>query len=183
MRKIDRGPMQKQFNREKAIEALLFVADQESDLYTALKAIYIADKEHLKKFGRTMFNETYCALPKGPVPSNLYDYIKDVRGDGVRKFSPELHNQLSQTFTASIRSIHGKRKANELYLSKSEIECLQLGIKVLHGKSFQEVKDLTHDNAFNKSPKNGKMNLEDIIEQLPNSKNLLEYVKEKSSLK
>ena len=46
------------------------------DYFHLFKIIYFADREHYATYGRRIICDTFCALPKGPVPSFLYDAIK-----------------------------------------------------------------------------------------------------------
>ena len=39
----------------------------------ALKLVYIADRYHLRKYGRLITNDTYFAMNYGPVPSGTKD--------------------------------------------------------------------------------------------------------------
>ena len=67
---------------EKAQQAILYIADalpEQENMYKVLKVIYFADKEHLFKFGRFIFGESYTAMQHGPVPSNSYDLVKKIR--------------------------------------------------------------------------------------------------------
>lgn len=171
--------MKKSFDSQKAIEALVYIANMQHDLYSALKAVYFADKEHLRLFGRQMFNETYKAFEKGPAPSTLYDYLKCVRGDGVVYIyiAPEITKRLIDSLSATRTTVRAKREPNLDYLSKSEIQCLQKGLSVVAGKDFESIKNLSHDSAYNKTRRNRPMALEDIVDTLPNSELILDYIK------
>ena len=78
------------FDVDKAIEVLLYVAEQTHDMYNVLKSLYFADQEHLRLYGRLICGDDYYALDYGPVPSGLYDLIKDVRDKRPRGTDPRL---------------------------------------------------------------------------------------------
>lgn len=64
------------FNYKKATQALNYLATKEGgkiDKMKALKLIYLADRYHLRKYGRLITNDTYFAMTYGPVPSSLKD--------------------------------------------------------------------------------------------------------------
>lgn len=168
--------MKRSFDSQKAIEALVYVANKEHDAYSALKAIYFADKKHLELYGRQMFNETYKAFENGPAPSTLYDYLKSVRGDGVVFFAPEMTKNLKDSLSATKRTVHSKREPNLEYLSNSEIKCLEFGLSIVAGKNFEWIKQKSHDSAHEKTPLNKPIALEDIINTLPNSDFILDYL-------
>jgi uncharacterized phage-associated protein len=76
------------FNVHKAIEVILYFAEKEKivnrmdiDLIKIHKYCYYAEKEHLIRYLKPIFGDTYCALPEGPVPSMVYDILKWCRGD------------------------------------------------------------------------------------------------------
>lgn len=46
------------------------------DYFHLFKILYFADRAHYAKYGRRIIQDTFCALPKGPVPSTLFDAIK-----------------------------------------------------------------------------------------------------------
>lgn len=64
------------FNYKKAVQALNFYADAEGgkiNKMKALKLIWLSDRLHLRKFGRPILNDTYLAMPYGPVASGTKD--------------------------------------------------------------------------------------------------------------
>jgi len=63
---------------EKIIAALLYLAHKRPNLdhYQAVKLLYLADKEHLNRYGRPITFDTYSALPYGPVGSIALNFLK-----------------------------------------------------------------------------------------------------------
>lgn len=61
----------------KIIELLLYLAHLKpgADKYQAVKLFYLADREHLIRYGRPITFETYWALPYGPVATNALDLL------------------------------------------------------------------------------------------------------------
>jgi uncharacterized phage-associated protein len=47
------------------------------DLYHLFKIMYFADRAHLAEWGCRITDDNYHALPHGPVPTKLYDDIKN----------------------------------------------------------------------------------------------------------
>jgi uncharacterized phage-associated protein len=168
--------MKKSYDRQKSIEALVYVTNKQHDLYAALKVFYFADKEHLRLFGRQMFNEVYYALKKGPIPSTLYDFLKCVRGDGRTAFNPEVTKELNKSLTATRKTVHAKRESNLEFLSKSEIQCLEFGLLAVAEEDFGTIKNKSHDAAYLKTRLNDPMVLEEIIGTLPNSEMVFDYI-------
>jgi uncharacterized phage-associated protein len=72
------------FDPEKALNLVLYVAGEvpQATFHTISKVIYFADKLHLQRYGRLICGDSYVAMKHGLVPSEIYDMMKDVRGDG-----------------------------------------------------------------------------------------------------
>lgn len=76
--------MKQVFQYEAAVNALLFVLSElggKSDMHKLCKILYFADQRHLSLYGRSITGDTYIAMQYGPVPSNVDDILKAVRGD------------------------------------------------------------------------------------------------------
>jgi uncharacterized phage-associated protein len=64
------------FNYKKTTQALNYLATKQGgkiNKMKALKLIYLADRYHLRKYGRLITNDTYFAMDYGPVPSSAKD--------------------------------------------------------------------------------------------------------------
>lgn len=161
------------FNARKAIEALLYVAEQCPNMYTALKVLYFADKEHLTRYGRFICGDTYVAMRHGPVPSGVYDLIKCARGDGF--YDPDV--DIAGAFRVEGNSIIPCRRPNLDLLSESDKECLDAAIERYGHLSFAELKKLSHsERAFKDSDENDFIPVEAIARSLPEGKLLLDYL-------
>ena len=67
------------FDKQKLTEVVLYILNKTKglDYYHVFKIIYFANIAHLAKYGFPMVSDEFCALPDGPVPSVLYNCIKD----------------------------------------------------------------------------------------------------------
>ena len=161
-----------QFNKTKAIEAILYLAPKvvDSDIYGICKLLYLVDKTSLEKYGRFVFGETYVAMEEGATPSGAYDLLKDA----------------AQTPNSEIR-IEGNdiiplRESNLDCLSESDVECLDQIINV-YGKvpNWRRAID-AHDDAWKRSwDKRGSKKsigipIESIAELLADSDDLIDYL-------
>jgi len=79
------------FDREKAIEATLFMAKllPNPTKHSISKMFYLADKLHLQEYGRLICGDRYIAMEYGPVPSAIYDMMKVAAGQG--RIDPDTH--------------------------------------------------------------------------------------------
>lgn len=67
------------FKIKKAVQALNFIASNHGgkvNKMKALKLIWLADRLHIRKFGRTILNDRYVAMPNGPVASSTRDILE-----------------------------------------------------------------------------------------------------------
>jgi hypothetical protein len=168
------------FDSAKALATIVYLASQlpeRRNLYKVLKAIYRADKQHLHRYGRQIFQETYSALPLGTVPSYAYDVVKHVR-DG--KWRAKMPKQVKQYISVSADDTITALRGPDLgVLSSSDIECLDEAIAFFAPMTFDEVKDNSHeDAAYNATPLNKRIPLETIIlKAVPDGEALLDYLK------
>lgn len=166
----------KSFNAKKAVNALLYVGarlGQPADVYTALKAIYFADTDHLKNFGRTIYGETYSALEHGPVPSASYDLVKVV--GGRMPYAVDAFPGAADALFADRTNIYVKREADIDVFSRSELMSLDRGVERVRGKTFSQIKRMSHDDAWRKSDPNGEIAIESILAMLDPSGALLQH--------
>ena len=80
------------FDYRKATQALNHFALKEGgqiNKMKALKLVYLADRYHLRKYGRLITNDVYFAMPYGAVASGVKDIAEDSAflGMRVRKYS------------------------------------------------------------------------------------------------
>ncbi len=171
--------MRTEFDAEKAIEEILYIAKRTStpDLYSIVKIMYFADKKHLEKYGRFVCNDTYIAMKDGPVPSGAYDIIKHVRGDGY----PCVDKHALSAFKVNPKpdyKIIPSRDANYDLLSESDRECLDESIKEFGSLTFGELKKLSHDKAYESADRNNEIPIEAIAATLKDGDLLIKYLTE-----
>lgn len=129
-------------SKEKTIAALLFICynskDRERDLYSLLKILYFAEKEHLLKYGRTITGDQIVAMKYGPVLSYAYDILKPV-------------NVNSSYFEVEDNVVQALQEPDMGYLSESDVSCLLSSIKVNENLNFTQLKDKSHDASYNEA--------------------------------
>jgi uncharacterized phage-associated protein len=165
------------FNLEKTLNAVLYISEQlkRSDFHKIFKILYFSDREHLMEYGRAITGDTYIAMEYGPVPSNLYDILKSVRGGSYFKDN----GKYSQYFSIEGRDIIKPNvKADLTELSKSEIRHLNNAVEKYADMSMKEITDKSHDYAWSKASVNGEINLEDIILEAGGDSQFADFVKE-----
>ena len=158
--------------------------DDQRDIYSLVKAAYYAQQNHLARYGTPLFKDCICALPFGPVPSNIYNVLKMASGD-----SNELNYHRSDDMHLASDAINfksgrysAKEDPNMDFLSKSDIESLNYGIEKVAKMSFNQIKEDTHgmewNRAFNSKSSLKEMNLLNIAKEGDASSDALRYLED-----
>ena len=168
------------FRKEIAIEAILYIANrvERSDIHKICKILYYADQQHLSKYGRSITGDTYIAMNYGPVPSNVEDIFKAVRGDSVfSQYVEGIRNDSFDFFNKFI--LRPKREADMDYLSESDVECLDMAIAKCKDLSFQQLTDLSHDLAWNNTQRDRAISVKDILREQGDDEEYAEFIAHK----
>ncbi len=78
--------------KQKIIEVVLYILNKAGgmDYYHLFKILYFANQRSLVEWGQLMISDKFCALPHGPVPTELYNAIK-----GQRSVIPNMKNDIN----------------------------------------------------------------------------------------
>ena len=158
--------------------------DGKRDIYSLVKSAYYAQQNHLAQYGTPLFKDCICALPFGPVPSNIYNVLKMASGD-----SNELNYHRSDDMHLASDAINfesgrysAKEDPNMDFLSKSDIESLNYGIEKVAKMSFNQIKEDTHgkewNRAFNSKSSLKEMNILNIAKEGDASSDALRYLED-----
>ncbi len=129
---------------KKATQALNFFAqkkDGKINKMKAIKLIYLADRLHLRKYGRPIVGDIYWAMKLGPVGSRAkriaeLDSMPDEIFSYAKKYiKPGDDNK--QSFS-SLKPVD-----TDLF-SKTDLECLESVYKTFSDKDQFELAELTH---------------------------------------
>jgi hypothetical protein len=125
-----------EINYAKALESILYILSKRPSIkvLNLLQSIYAADKYHLNTHCRPVTGDTYFKTDKGLIPSAIYDMVKD---DPLSLSALEIDKY---PFTRLGQDLRATRSANVYYLSKSDIEALDHGMKEYLDLSFSQVK-------------------------------------------
>lgn len=137
---------------KKTIEALLYICPRlkVSGHYQMMKILYWADKYHLAHYGRTISGDTYYKLEDGPVPTKIYDGIKD-------------RSIIEGNFETKSFICTPVREPDLNYLSESDIEALEFSINKYGQKSYGDLKRLSHDASWEAAREFGPIDFDKFI--------------------
>jgi uncharacterized phage-associated protein len=132
------------FDIRKTIAAVAFLMKQESgelDMFLGLKMLYVADKEALVRWGKTITGDSFVSMPKGPVLSQIYNLFK---GTGSRDNQAEWDAFFSERVN---HSIHLLKDADVGLLSERETEVLEDARKQINSFAPWDVARWLHDTC------------------------------------
>ena len=159
-------------------------APEHRDVYSIVKTAFYAQQNQFVQSGVPLFKDEICALPFGPVPSDVYDILKIARGD---QSEIEFHRndgliEVATSILFDSERFTTKEKPNMDYLSKSDVEAIDLAIKKVAAMSFDEIMKDTHSQEWDKVFNSGKgkkvMDNLNIAREGNASPEMLEYLKE-----
>jgi uncharacterized phage-associated protein len=153
------------FNESKTLEAVVFIAQEWPGItpFFLAKTLFFADRNHLRAYGRPVTGDVYIAMADGPVPSHVYDMVKDnldFFGDPaaiVQAIKIDRGNRHYPKIAAA-------RPPDLDTLSETDIQELRAAIVFCSGRSFTELRGLTHqERAWADAPANSEMNPELLV--------------------
>jgi uncharacterized phage-associated protein len=136
---------------DKIVELLLYLAHRYpgADKYQAVKFFYLADREHLARYGRPITFDNYFALWYGPVASKALDLLegdkwvlKEARIDALPFDTTAGKKNGSDTIFISNPS----RAVNFDLFSKSDIRVFDEILEKYRDSSFHALMKLTHNH-------------------------------------
>ncbi len=162
-----------EFDLGKAIEVVIYIAQKtpQPTFHSISKILYFADKTSLEMYGRFICGETYYAMKHGPVPTNIYDLLKEAATTTAYGFKVENE-----------RRIIPLREAQLEKLSPSDIQCLDQIITIYKDVPFWKRTQDSHDAAWlqawdargNKASQ--IISVESIIELFDDGEELLDHL-------
>jgi Protein of unknown function (DUF4065) len=145
------------------------------------KILYFADKLHIAKYGRTLSGQVYIAMDNGPVPSELYNFIKFVQGVTKDGYYYTDHAQHAGDFIAfELPYFVVPKVAPDMdFLSISAIKALDASIAEDKKRSYKQRTKDSHDDAWHeaRTRKGQKMSVIEIAKVAGANSAMIEYIK------
>lgn len=141
-----------EFDFEVAQAALLYLAGCELpdfDKYRAAKLIFLADREHLLRFGRPITGDTYSAMPYGPTPDRILDLLNGLEMialEGADPMSDEVAELARGLKVSNIdHPVYRAQVSPDMdYLAQTDVIVLDAVASEYGRKSFEELKTFAH---------------------------------------
>ena len=120
-----------------------------------MKLFFFADKTHLEKVGKSIFNHNYTKMPKGPVPMWIYGIIRtSASGADDYDFSNEVNvfntlieaNQVENGFDDGFHYVFkNKVEFDPMFFSKSQIKTLEEVCEQYKYTTATVLSDISHE--------------------------------------
>lgn len=175
------------FEKRKLTEIVLYILNKTKglDYYHVFKIIYFANIAHLAKYGFPMVSDEFCALQDGPVPSALYNCIKNDRYCD-KELQAMLNDNIRQGADDAYYMLEAKREADEDYFSKADMESLNNSIAENANLSYGELRAKSHgeewERAFNSKHGRKVMDIIGMAKDGKASDDMIEYIKDNLSI-
>ena len=170
------------FNKEVSINAVMYILSAlggRCGMHKICKILYFADQMHLSNYSRSITGADYIRMNYGPVPSQVDDMFKAVRGDSFFSNTEEAE-ELEKYFTFYNRYTIVQKKQPDLdYLSETDKECLDAAIAMCKDKNFGELTEMSHGIAWQNTLQDRKMSVKDILREAGDSEEYVEYIADK----
>jgi len=132
------------FDIDKSIAAVTFLVQREGgevDMFLSLKMLYLADKEALTKWGKTITGASFYSLPKGPILSEVYNLFK---GTADKENQEKWDSYFAELVKHTIRLL---QEGDVGLLSEREAEVLESARRKIHEIAPWKVADWLHKNC------------------------------------
>jgi len=131
------------FNYKKAVQALNYLAQKSGGTINKMKAIklvWLSDRLHLRKFGRSITGDEYYALQNGPVPSATRDVLES------SDFLDDAASDYASDFIAAVDKYNYKSLtvSNLKVFSKTDLDVLDTVYNSFSHLNHFELSDFSH---------------------------------------
>jgi len=134
--------LQFQFDAKKTVQVINYLlnkAEPECTKLKLLKLIFYADREHLRRYGRTITGDNYFALEHGPVASSTKVILDDDTDPKTRSYSSQYLRVVDN------RTIESLQETDEDEFSESDQEILDEIIQKYGSLSASKLRAMTHE--------------------------------------
>jgi uncharacterized phage-associated protein len=134
------------FEREKLFEAIAyFLANtKHCGLVKLFKLLYYADMLHFRETGRSITGMRYQALPYGPVPTKLYNEIRNPPGDLNLQFEVTAPPKPIEAEIPPPTSIKPRAVVPRGFLTKREQRILSEVSEIFRDVNAKDISDVSH---------------------------------------
>lgn len=183
--------MKTNYEIDKIKAVVLYILEKSGgtlDYITLFKKMYFAQQLFLVRYGRTIFNDSFRAAKRGPVPSFTYKSLSSALGNlgdesaDIRKFDSSF--KITEV-SKKIKYVSANDTLDMDELAQAEIDVLNEVIKETAGKTSDQLSELSHDEAWKIANERAKNDARDNYISLVNiaraggaTKQMLNYIRQ-----
>jgi len=169
------------FDYEKAMNALLYIITEIKDagIHQSFKTLYRAEQNYIREYGRTILGDTFTKMVDGPAPSHVYDLIKmandtyegrwlGIAGKIYAKANLQVNDKLLYALVAPDLD----------FLAETEKASLDAAIEACRNKSFGDLREESHDEAWHSATMGRSMDIVRIAKAGGADEDTIEYLLE-----
>src|SRR5260221_4017224 len=135
-------------NREKLLNAIIYFLRETKHCHTLklFKLLNFADFELFRQKGRTITGLEYQALPKGPVPTALFDEIKRGGEEDIRKVVGlfEVNDDITDALLR--RDLKPRAAFDKTWFTKRELKILERVAEFFRDLQAEDMSEFSHEN-------------------------------------
>lgn len=102
-----------------------------------MKLLWLADRYHIRKYGRTVLDDQYYAMKHGPIPTNTMNYTQPEAHFGLEYINDVLKN--TKVNIQSISDVDTK------FFSTTDLEALEAVWDRFGGMGEWDLRELSHE--------------------------------------
>lgn len=133
-------------DREKLLNAIVYFLRETKHCHTLklFKLLNFSDFEHFRQTGRTIFGLQYRALPKGPVPTALFDEIK--RGGGTDLRAAIALYEVKDEITDALlrRDLNPRVQFDKKWFTKRELKVMARIAEFFRDLKAEDMSEFSH---------------------------------------
>jgi uncharacterized phage-associated protein len=132
--------------RQKLFEAMAFFQKNTKNcgLVKTFKLLYFLDMLHFRETGRSVTGLDYKALPYGPVPTTLYDELKNPGGDLAEAFSITFPPASEASALPPPTQIKARHKIEPEALTRRELRIAAEVAEIFHDVGANDISEVSH---------------------------------------
>lgn len=157
-------------NEDKSNNVLLWIISKlndKIDFHKLFKILYFAEQKHLARYGRFIIGDKFIAMKDGPVPSEIYFFLKRLRQNNTNTYFKIVDKYY----------VVAQKDADLDELSDSELLCLQESIRENKDLSYNALSTKSHKMAWkNANPEDDEMSFLEIAEEGGANPEILKYI-------
>jgi uncharacterized phage-associated protein len=135
-------------NREKLINAIVYFLRETNHCHTLklFKLLNLSDFEHFRQTGRTITGLDYRALPKGPVPTKLFDEIKEGGGNDLKAAVSLIDIKDGITDALLRRDLKPRVEFDKKWFTPRELKILARIAEFFRDLPSEDMSKFSHEN-------------------------------------